>query len=261
MSNEALSENARPPKEKPFQFSMRAMFIGVTVFAVVLGILAWWVRGLLQDARRAQCSSQIKHLAYALHNYHDVYRVFPPACTHGPDGKPWHSWRVLILPFVDEPALAKKYRFDEPWDGPDNRKLHATAIPLYRCPMEHRRVPASTANYLAIVGPGTAWPGAESMVLDDFTDGTSNCILLIEVANSGIHWLEPRDLKLEDLPLVVNPKSGKGISSNHVRGAHVCFADGSVHFLPNDLAADTLRKMILVNDGEEVPWDEISPDR
>jgi hypothetical protein len=260
MNNEALPENARPP-EKPFQFSLRAMLIGVAVFAVAFGVLVEAVRLARREALRSQCSNNLKLIALALHNYHDTYGSFPPAYIPGPDGKPWHSWRMAIVPFIEANPYADYYMsFDEPWDGPNHRKLHSVVM-CYHCPAEDAGVPATMTSYVAVVGPGTAWPGPEPTKLRDFRDGTSNSILVVEVANSGIHWMEPRDLTLEDLALAINPKSGKGISSRHVGGACVCLADGSVRFLPEDVTADVLRKMILINDGEEIPWDEISRDR
>jgi hypothetical protein len=254
-------ENAPRPAEKPFQFSLRAMLIGVAVVALLLGILVPLVRLAQRDARHSQCSYNLKLIALALHNYHDVHRCFPFAQVCGPDGKPWHSWRIAILPYVESTPYYNQYSFDEPWDGPNNRTLHPVELPYYHCPAEHASVPATMTSYLAVVGPGTAWPVPGQTQLRDFRDGTSNSILVVEVVDSGIHWMEPRDLKLEDLPLAVNPESGKGISSNHIGGACICFADGAIHFLSNDLAAETLRKMITIDGGEMILRDEITPDR
>jgi hypothetical protein len=261
MSNTSPPDNARPLDEKPFQFSLRAMLIGVAVFAILLGILVPLIRYAHKEALRAQCSNNLKQIALALHNYHDTYKCLPFAHVCGPDGKPWHSWRVALLPYLEAMPYYRRYRFDEPWDGPNNRKLHPVEIDLYRCPAEEAGAAATMTNYVAVVGPGTGWPVPGQTEFRDFTDGLSNSILVVEIVDSGIHWMEPRDLKLEDLQLLVNPNSGKGISSHHLGGALVSLGDGRIRFLPNDLAADTLRKMILINDGEEIPWDEISPDR
>ena len=261
MNDTSPPENAPRPTEKPFQFSLRAMLIGVAVFAVVFGVLVELVRRAYRESLRAQCSNNLKQIALALQSYHDVYKCLPLAHVCGPDGRPWHSWRVPILPYLEAQTFYDQYCFDEPWDGPNNRKLHSKLVMVYRCPAEDADVPPTMTNYLAVVGPDTAWPAPGQRAFHDFTDGVSNSILVVEIVDSGIHWLEPRDLTLEDLPLAINPKSGKGISSRHVGGACVCFADGSVHFLPNDLAADTLRKMIIINDGERFSWNEISPDQ
>lgn len=79
--------------------------------------------GAREAARRAQCSNNLKQIAFSLHSYHDRYGCFPPAYIADEEGKPMHSWRVLILPFIEEQALYDRYAFTEPWDGPSNRRL------------------------------------------------------------------------------------------------------------------------------------------
>jgi len=255
MSDAPLPETGQPPDEKPFQFSLRTMLIGVTVFALLLGILVSFVRWARQEAQRAHCSNNLKQIGLALHNYHDVYKCFPFAHVCGPDGKPWHSWRMAILPFIESNPYYDQYRFDEPWDGPNNRKLHQVEISCYRCPTEDAGVPATTTSYLAVVGPGTAWPVPGQTRIRDFLDGTSNSILIVEVVDSGIHWVEPRDLELQDLQLGINPKSGRGVSSRHIGGACVLLADASVRFVPSDAAPAILRTLATIADGKPDPRD------
>src|SRR5262245_23505539 len=67
--------------------------------------------------------NNLKQIGLALHAFHDVHQHLPPAFVTGPDNRPWHSWRVLLLPFIDQAALYTRYKFDEPWDGPGNRTL------------------------------------------------------------------------------------------------------------------------------------------
>jgi len=258
MSEEPLPEPGTPPDEKPFQFSLRAMLIGVTVFALLLGILVPLVRRALREQQRAQCSNNLTMIGLALYSYYGTYNCFPCAQTCGPDGKPWHSWRTAILPYIEYDPIYVQYRFDEPWDGPNNRKLHGEVIFPYRCPAEGSSTPAITTSYLAVVGPGTAWPAPGQTAFRDFVDGTSNSILIVEVVNSGIHWMEPRDLALEDLQRGVNPQSGRGISSRHVGGACVLLADGSVRFLPGDVAPELLEMLATIADGKPISWDELS---
>ena len=64
---------------------------------------------------RSQCKLNLKQIAIALHNYHETHGSFPPAVTYDANGRPAHSWRVLILPFLENADLYKQYRFDEPW--------------------------------------------------------------------------------------------------------------------------------------------------
>ena len=199
------------------------------------------------------CMSNLKQIGVALHNYHNRYGSFPPAYIADEDGKPMHSWRVLLLPYMEEGFLYEKYRFDEPWDGPNNRTLHDYYAPYnipcnYSCPANTN---TNVTSYVAVVGPGTAWPDDKSTKLGDFADGASNTIMIVEMANSGIHWMEPRDLHVLKMHPWINAKSSQAISSNHPGGACVLFADGSVYFLPTGFLPK-LNALLTIDGGEEV---------
>ena len=108
-----------------------------------------------------QCSNHLKQIGLALQNYHDAYGSFPPAYMADADGKPIHSWRVLILPYLEQKALYDKYSFDEPWDGPNNSQLHEAAISAYICPSRPGNSRTDT-SFVAVVGAQTAWPGEKA---------------------------------------------------------------------------------------------------
>jgi prepilin-type processing-associated H-X9-DG protein len=167
-----------------------------------------------------------------------------------------HSWRVLLLPFVDQAPLYAQYRFDEPWDGPNNRKLADKIVYAYTCYSDDHGgkggAPTMT-SYVAIVGPDTAWPEHGAASLPDIKDGTINTLLVVEVANSGIHWMEPRDLHVVQMAPTINAKSGQGISSRDTGGAHVLLADGSVRFISETLTADALRALLTAHAGDKNP--------
>ena len=157
-----------------------------------------------ETARRMSCLYNLKQIALALHNYESDYGRFPPACITDDQGQPLHSWRVLLLPYLEGSVLYEAYDFNEPWDGPNNRKLADVALRTFSCPVEADK-PVTTTSYVAVVGPHTAWPGAQPSRFDDFTDGTSNTLLVVEVKGSGIHWMEPRDLHVVQTAPGVNP--------------------------------------------------------
>ncbi len=212
-------------------------------------------------ARTSQCTNNMKQIALALYGYHDAYGCFPPAYVADEGGQPMHSWRVLILPFFEQATLYNQYRFDEAWDGPNNRRL-ADSIPYgFNCPSEPDGRSAYT-NYVLITGEGTAWADGRAPSLGDFTDGPAKTIMVVEVADSGIHWMEPRDLTLDQAMRGINSGSGTCISSWHpARGsgnkdrqesANVAFADGTVVNLKNDYPRDKLEKLLTHQDGEKV---------
>jgi hypothetical protein len=161
----------------------------------VLLLIAWIVVGFVQKqqsaSRREATKNDIKRIMLAMHNYHDVYDQFPPAFVVGPDGKRWHSWRALILPYL-EPELAKQYRFDEPWNGPHNKTLLTHAPEVFQS--DTVQPPSNATSYFAVVGKRTLWPADQSLRLEDIHDGSSNTIAVVEDPRTDVQWLEPKDL-------------------------------------------------------------------
>jgi len=233
------------------------------VVAIILAVLLWPANQGGGPSLRSMCLNNIKQVALALHEYHDDYGCFPPAYIADESGRPMHSWRVLILPYLDDQDLYEAYRFDETWDGPNNRKLHD--VPLnygaFRCPTEDDVVPLSDTNYLAVVGAETMWPGDRGISIPDVKDGTSTTIFVVEVHNSGIHWMEPRDLDFDTMSFAINDPQDITISSQHglgswnsgPGGANGAMADGSVLWFPAEKEPGLIRSLLTAAGGESLP--------
>jgi len=247
---------APAPQRRPLNLTLADLLLAGLVVAVAGGLILLLLPPVQTDvgrpASRTQCKNNLKQLALALHNYHDDYGSFPPAYIADKNGRPMHSWRVLLLPYLEYRPLYNEYRFDEPWNGPHNRELAAKVPSIYRCPKDDE--PAGNTSYCAVVGPKTVFPGAATVRISDILDGTANAILLVEAAESGINWLEPRDVTYEEALRGINAKDriAVGISSHHEGGAQIALADGSVRFLPNDTPLDQIRLLLERNDGQEL---------
>jgi hypothetical protein len=200
-------------------------------------------------AHEGVCRANLRLLARAMHSYHDAYHSFPPAYIADKSGRPMHSWRVLLLPFLECDRLYKQYRLDEPWNGPHNRPLASQMPDVFCCPSE--KSSENTTSYFVVVGPHTVFPGAVPIRIRDITDGTSSTILLVEATNSRINWLEPRDMSYIEAVRGINPKSGWGISSHHTEraGARVALADGLATFLADETSVEQLRRLLERDDG------------
>jgi hypothetical protein len=222
------------------------------IVGLVISCLMPAVNDTRTPSRRSQCSNHLRQIGISLQNYHDTYGSFPPVHIADSKGQPIHSWRVLILPFMEQQALYDRYRFDEPWDGPNNRKLHNEIMHVYCCPSCPKGQPKTDTSYVAVIGPNTVWPGSKATKFTDLSDGTSNTIMVVETFNSGIHWMEPRDLHMTQMPLVVNPQQGQGISSDHPNVALAVFADGHTSALTSKTPPDILRRLLTIADGEPI---------
>jgi hypothetical protein len=198
--------------------------------------------------------NQLKTIGHAVHCYHDHYKCFPPAYVADEDGNPMHSWRVLLLPYLELDALYEEYDFSEPWDGPNNRKLAGIALMDFNWGENFQRTGGLTTGFVVVVGDDTAFPGDKSRNFTEIGDGTSQTITVVACANSGIHWMEPRDLEFDRMSFRINDPSGKpGIRAVRVEGAWVCFADGSAHFLDKDCDPEVLKGLLRSNDGKGLP--------
>ena len=185
-------------------------FLGVVFILFLIALLLPAVSSAREAARRNRCLSNIKQIALALHFYADKHGSFPPAYSVDANGKPLHSWRVLILPYLEHTNLYQAINLDEPWDSTNNRKLWDLMPEVYRCPScEHAcklgaiSCPPSSPNYFAVVGPQTCWPGSSSIKLPEITDGTSSTILFIDTVMPNTCWMEPLDLTTEEAMAVL----------------------------------------------------------
>ena len=129
------------------------------------------------------CSSRLSAVAKALRAYHAEHGQFPPACVRDKHGQPMHSWRVLILPQLGYQSLFDSYRFDEPWNSPNNSMLLASIPEEYECrAMFGRLGGGGVTTCVAVVGPQTMWPADRPMREADIRDGAGRTIMIGEVA-------------------------------------------------------------------------------
>jgi prepilin-type processing-associated H-X9-DG protein len=234
----------------------------VAATLVLLAMLLLPDSNVPRRGRRTQCMSRMRNVSLALQTYATNNQgQLPPAYIVDASGRPSHSWRVLLLPYLGDEARAlyEQYHFDEPWNGPNNSKLAELIPETYQCPEDvaERDKPGPWTSYVAVVGPHTMWPGDNPGTLDRIPDGASHTLLLVELRNSGIHWMEPRDLDVATMAMRVNPTEGQGVSSVHRGSANVMYADGHGETMPDEVEPEILRKLIEITDGgptyEELP--------
>jgi prepilin-type processing-associated H-X9-DG protein len=207
--------------------------------------------GARSGVARPACANHLKMIGLALHNYADRYGSLPPAYTVDENGKRLHSWRTLILPFMEELSLHAQMMFDESWNSPLNHPVSSTKVEWFVCP-DATNGRANETNYFAGTGPGTAWNGTEGARFSDFQDGTSNTILVIEVVGAGVAWAEPKDVQLFEIgPLLKTARRSRRLDA-HPGGFHVLFADGSVRFITATIAPAKLKALLTIAGGERV---------
>lgn len=207
-------------------------------------------------SRRTMCLNNVRNIGLALLNYAltNPGNVFPPANIADQTGIAHHSWRVAIVGFLDQPAFIRKYHWDEPWNGPRNARLaNELTVSGFHCPDDHDN--SSNTSYVVVVGPHTLFPRTLPRGLKDIkrAGGAADTILVIELPQSGIQWMEPGDLKYEDAVRGLGI-SGKPILSVHAGSTresaviNVCFADGHAQPIPINQFVDFLNTHARIDD-------------
>jgi prepilin-type processing-associated H-X9-DG protein len=204
------------------------------------------VQKVRESANRITSQNNLKQLALAVHNYESTFTTLPPAAVYSKDGKPLLSWRVLLLPYLEQETLYNEFKLDEPWDSEHNKKLLDKMPKVFDAPGAKGLKPGMTV-YRAFTGKGTVFEGVKGIRFTDITDGTSNTLLFVEAAEA-VPWTKP-----DDLPFVPGklPKLG-GLFKG---GFNAAMCDGSVRFFPATIKAKTLEALITRNGGEVIPDD------
>jgi hypothetical protein len=197
-------------------------------------------------SRRTQCKNNLKQIALALHNYHDVYESFPPAYTVDENGNRLHSWRTLILPYLEQQQLYSTIDLSKSWQHPANAEALKSFPTVYRC--LSGELPEHHTPYLGLVGESLCFHPTRGRSLSEITDGTSNTLIVMEVAlQNSVPWMSPQDAD-EQMFLSLN----KDDEVAHMGGVQAALADGSVRFLSATMATETRRAIISINGNETV---------
>ncbi len=206
-------------------------------------------------------SNNLKQIGIALDDYHGTHGRFPAAAIYSKDGQPLLSWRVALLPFLEEQNLYREFHLDESWDSAHNRTLMARMPKVYEA-LGDAEIEPYTTFFQVFVGQGTVFEGTKGIKMDQITDGLSNTLLVIE-AGEAVPWTKPADLPFhpdQSLPPLggifkerfrfstLSFEGGKDILS--------LFADGSVHPIKKTIKEENLRRLIIRNDGQAVDSDE-----
>ena len=203
--------------------------------------------GAQQAAAGAQGNNRLKQIGLALHNYHDTFRMLPPAENpkhFNAEGKPHLSWRVHILPFLGQAELFKQFHLDEPFDSPHNSPLSEKMPDLFKSPGVVNPVYTTIVGFS---GEGALFSG-KKVTFANVADGTSNTIAVIECRpDKAVVWTKP-----EDLPF--NPADPlMGVGPIPPEGLRVVLVDGSVRTLPANISAEVLKALITIAGGEPRP--------
>ena len=222
---------------------------GLAVSAVLGGIMIPAVQKVRDAADRMTSQNNLKQIGIALHNYHDAMGAFPPAVVRDKNGKALYSWRVLILPYLEQDVIYKNWKKDEPWDSPHNKPLSDVVLKVYTLPGNPDGV-SNRTPYRVFIGKGTGFEElkrqpSKGIRISDITDGTSNTIAVVE-ATETVPWAKPEELDFvagKALPPLGPPWRDE---------FNALLFDATVRFIPKTIKPQSLQAMITRNGGEIV---------
>lgn len=227
----------------------------ILVCGVLFAIMAWFWKGIEaahEGARASQCIGNFCQIQLALLNYESANGSLPPAFVTDAKGKPLYSWRVLILPYLEQSNLYAAFRPDEAWDGPNNIKLLPQMPLVFMCPSNPDRASHGFTKCVAITGPGTMFPGGVPAKFEDMTDGADRTIMIAEVAHVAVPWTAPVDLDIRWMSMKVNDRTMPSISSNHPGVANISTAKGYRYRLKQTIRPEELRSLLTIDGNEPI---------
>jgi hypothetical protein len=267
-NNQSQSQHQRLTSAAPAWVSplLRAIvglvaLVAIGVGVVSLGQPAW--QALRAKQFRSACADNLERIGLALKAYEEAHGCLPPAFFADANGKPMHSWRVIILPYLGaaERQLHAAYDYSKPWDAPENAMVLRQMPAVYACPADTNALSMKETNYMVVVGPGTMFPGAPSRRRYEVTDSWDATILVVEVASRGVAWTEPKDLDFASLNLTVNDGTRRSLGGNHEEGANVLLGDYKTILLEKDSSREYVEGLLTTSGGEQTDMMEFAPEQ
>lgn len=286
-------------KRRPSGFTLIELLVVIAIIAVLIGLLLPAVQKVRAAAARIACANHMKQLALGLHHRHDIEERFPAGIIT--DTTRQGSWAPHVLPFIEQEAIGRLYRFDLPYSHPDNQPAVSATIPVFLCPAaasgrenQENNLTYGLADYTIVWdvdpdliatgillpwngNPDGALPPDRPQRIVDITDGTSNTLMLVEVAGRPQIWQQGRSTSGKTAPpgwaayngiipinldgwladgsgpygpCAVNCSNIHEIYSFHTQGANVAFADGRVAFLRESLGIREVAALVTRAGGE-----------
>jgi hypothetical protein len=230
------------PHQKGEQVTVEIGNLG-TVDSIVGKLLLPEINAERLATQRRMRTSNLRQLGLAMLNYETAYNHFPAHAIYSKEGKPLLSWRVSVLPYLDQQELYKQFHLDEPWDSEHNKPLIAKIPPIF-CSGNKLQVVEGKTTYVVPVGKDTICDGDKGTTMAMITDGTSNTLMILEVgADKAVTWTKPDDMEFDP------KKPLAGLGRIDQGGIPAEFADGHAQILRKNIDAETFRRLILRNDG------------
>lgn len=232
---------------------LAALLIIGSVALVTLRYGSQGIQTMQENRMRGQCIRNLERIAKAMNAYAKDYGSYPPPVTVAADGRPMHSWRVLILPYLGYQEMYDRFDLEQSWDSMANQEVAMEMPAEYRSPALTAMTGVET-SYTLVTGTGTLFPPTGPLGPSDVTDDPAKTLLVVEsvrLLSLGMQWTDPADLEIGSLSLSI----GTDLGGNHDGGATAAMVDGRGYFLPDALDPSVVRALLTPRGGEGLPDD------
>ena len=240
--NSQASEIARAGKS----FLLLNILGVISVIAMLIALILPATRNVRPSSDRAQCLNNLKNITLALIIYAETHKSFPPAYTVDANGNRLHSWRTLILPYLDQQALYESIDLSKPWNEPANAKAYGTELNVFMCPSA--KLSKGLTTYLGNAAIDGCFTGDRPRPISEITDSPDQTVLVVEVSPThAVHWMAPQDA---DESILLNFRPGD--KSAHIGVVNAGFVDGTVHALSVDLDSHVRRSLMTASGNDAI---------
>jgi hypothetical protein len=236
------TEATAAPHHKAW-FTPGGVILGLVAIGITVALLLPTVRSARPSAHRSQCTNNTKQIMLALFRYEQEHGSLPPAYTVDEQGSRLHSWRTLILPYMEQQMLYDRIDLTKPWDDPVNANARESVVYAYTCPSTSPDDPAMT-TYLAVVGPEAAFPGTIARTSAELEKERQNTLAIIDATpDKAVHWMSPQDITIDEVL-----RFSEATDTQHPGGMVAGFLHGGVDFIYLDIDREVLRSMLTIAD-------------
>ena len=240
---------------------------GAVVSAIILACLLFAVIRLggqsvsRLTASRDQSMSirNLQRIAEALNAYAADHGNYPPPAKVDKSGKRLHSWRVLILPYLDEQELYNEIDLSVGWDDPINAAVLRRMPAVYSHPNSAKHGMFNQSGYYLVTGPGTLFPSSGPLGRNDILDDPTQTVLVIEAIPTSVtgSWAEPGDVDFVAMQGTIGGDPSTEVGGLLDGGVAMVTTDARGHFLPETTDPLVLRSLITPQGGERLPDDTL----
>lgn len=239
------------------QTSLRAVSVHREQSVLVISMKPRWSGKEIEASGKKPSMStekKLRQVGLAMFNYEATFGRLPTAATRSADGKPLYSWRVELLPFLEQDGLYREFNRKEVWDHPDNKRLLGKMPAIFAMDATDPGFVPGRTRFQVLQSKGGVFDGDKSTKLAEITDGSSSTLLVVE-AGEPIEWTRPDELRFD--PKGAMPKLGNPA----LREFLILRGDASTQPIARDISAELFRPLVTMNANDIVQWSRLRAKR